>query len=66
MKLSTWMAKQPRGRVRQLAAEYGIRLATFYDAAEHGLVRVDVARRLSEATGGKVSAAELLGLKGAA
>lgn len=46
----------------RLAKRKRIRLATFYDAAKHGLTRADVAKRIAAATGGAVSAAELLGV----
>jgi len=62
MKLADWIAKQPRGTVRRLAAREGVREATFYEAARHGLKRLDVAKRLSAVTGGAVSVAELMGL----
>lgn len=61
MKLSEWKDGLAAGELAKIADAHGIRLATFYEATRKAPT-VHVARRLSKATGGVVSVAEVLGL----
>lgn len=62
MTLREWIEREGRGAVTELHHRSRLAINTIAAAAEHGAKSTRVARLLSEATGGEVSKAELLGL----
>jgi len=64
MRLRAWMDSLPRGELSRIARERGVRPADFYEAADPTNPRrpktLERAKRIAEATGGAVTAIEIL------
>jgi hypothetical protein len=62
MTLADWVKKQGRGAISRLMRETGLAYTTILAARDQRwTARGDTARKISEATGGAVSIAELCG-----
>lgn len=61
MLLADYLTKQDRGAISRLVRAARIANSTVHDILNgHRLSRLDVAQRISDATGGKVTVADLL------
>lgn len=65
MQLRAWLECQGKGATAALARAAGTRWATIHDIAKGHIPKADLAKRIEDATGGAVTAAELLGLTSA-
>lgn len=60
MTLHEWIAAKGAGEISRLVRETGCAGTTFHDVLNgHALKRYDIAKKISDATGGKVSVADL-------
>ena len=60
MHFGTWAKRQPYGALMQISRDFKIGYTTIHRAiCGESIIRHDVAKRLSEATGGAVTADEL-------
>lgn len=59
MRLTDWFKKEGKGAASRLSHSTGVAYTTVLKAAKGELKLYDVAKKLSDATGGEVSVAEL-------